>query len=57
MIIVYFSDKNKLSHNISYTAAPLQFRHVELYFWCGINGNKHTLTYNGTQGIHSLFNS
>ena len=57
MIIVYFSDKNKLSHNISYTAAPLQFRHVELYFWCGINGNKHTLTYNGTLGIHSLFNS
>ena len=28
--IVYFSDKNKLSHNIIYAAAPLQYRHVEL---------------------------
>ena len=36
--MVYFLNKNKLSHNIIYTAAPLQFRHVELYFWCGING-------------------
>ena len=36
--MVYFLNKNKLSHNIIYTAAPPQFRHVELYFWCGIIG-------------------
>ena len=32
------------------------FLHVELYFLCGINGNKHTLTYTGSQGIH-FFNT
>jgi len=55
--MVYFLGKNKINHNMFYRAWPgSSFLHVALYFLCGINGNKHTLTYTGSQGIY-FFNT
>ena len=45
-------NKVELQYNLWSDPAPISSMHVELYLLCGINGNKHTFTYSGTQGIH-----